>query len=282
LRAFYSALAVACLLIACIVSPVAAKQLEGVPREQHPWGQFKIGSWKRVRTHTENLDEKGAVVSTSTTETTTKLVDVDDEGYTLRVDVVVEVAGKRFTAQPQIIRRGYNGEGDGQEVSVKKMGEAGVTINGRQVTCEVRKITVDANDIKRITTVHYTDSVAPYVLKRETTSINADGKPADFQSQVDVVAFDMPTKVGTETKSTSLLRILNQQGKTTTLTLEVNCLDVPGGVVSHTSKETDEAGRITRRSTLELLDYALGTGEDPEAQMVRKVFHRAKVRRASR
>ena len=76
-----------------------AKQLEGtIPREQHPWVQFKIGSWKRVKTITETLDAKGAVVSTSVTETTTKLVDVDDEGYTLRIDAVVEVAGKKFPA----------------------------------------------------------------------------------------------------------------------------------------------------------------------------------------
>jgi hypothetical protein len=36
--------------------------------------------------------------------------------------------------------------------------------------------------------------------------------------------------------------------------------DVPGGVVSHSSKEVDKNGRLRRRSTLELLDYSA----DPE------------------
>ena len=263
-----------------IAAPAAARQHDNAPRDQHPWGQFKIGSWKRVRTLTETLDDKGAVQSSSTTETTTKLVDVDSEGYTLRIDVVVEVAGKRFTAQPQVIRRGFHGEGDGQNVSIKRVGEAGLDINGHKVACEVRQITVDGDSGKRIITVHYSDRLAPFVLRRETTTLDSDGKPTDMQSQVDVVAIDMPHKVLAEVKPTSHLRVMHQQGKASTLTLEVHCAEIPGAVVSHTSKETDDTGRVIRRSTLELLDYGLGTGDDAEAQMVRKAFHRVRNRRA--
>jgi hypothetical protein len=96
------------------------------------------------------------------------------------------------------------------------------------------------------------------------------------------MAIDMPSKVLTEIKSTSHVRVMHQQGKASTLTLEVHAADVPGGVVSHTSKETDETGRVVRRSTLELLDYGIGDGEDEQAQMVRKIFHRARTRRAVR
>lgn len=275
--------AVLCLLTACVAAPLAAKQLEvGVPRAQHPWGQFKIGSWKRVRTHIETLDDKGGVASASTTETTTKLIDVDETGYTLRVDVVVEVANKRFTAQPQVVRRGFNGESEGQTASIKRIGDSDLKINGHKVTCEVREISVDTGDGKRVTTVYYNDRVAPYILKRETHCFDKEGKPSDCNSQVDVVAIDMPHKVRVETKPTSHVRIMNQQLNASTLTLEVHSSDIPGGVVSHTSKETDENGRIIRRSTLELLDYGIGTGDDADAQMVRRVYHRVRNRKAGR
>jgi hypothetical protein len=273
----------ACLLmISILVAPCAAKQIEGLPRDQHPWGQFKIGSWKRVKTTAETLNEKGQVTAVSTTETSTKLVDVDEHGYTLMIEVVVEVAGKRFNAQPQVVWRGFNGEAEGQTVTVKKAGTGSLTINDRNIPCEIRQVTIENGEIKRISTVHYSDALAPYVLKRETTSLDAAGKPTQVQSQVELIAVDMPSKVLTEIKSTSHVRVMHQQGKASTLTLEVHAGDVPGGVVSHTSKETDENGRVIRRSTLELLDYGLGDGDDEQAQMVRKIFHRARTRRAVR
>jgi hypothetical protein len=263
-------------------STALAAQFEGVPREKHPWAQFKIGSWKRVRTVTEDLDAKGAVASKSMTETTTKLVDVHGDYYTLRVDVVVEVAGKRFSSNPQFIRRGFNGETDDRPATVKRLGAGRFQLGRDRIECEVQQITVDAGDSRRITTVHLSPRLAPFVLKRETSSVDAAGKPADFHSEVEVLAVDMPAQVLNQTKPTSHVRILNQQGKTSSITLEVHSVDVPGGVVSHSSKEKDETGRVTRRSTLELVDYALGTGEDPDAQYVRRVFHRRAQRKAMR
>ena len=271
---------VAVCITAGYCAPLAAKQLECcVPREQHAWGRFKVGSWKRVRTQTETLAPNGSVVGTTTTQTTTKLVDVDESGYTLRIDVVVEVAGKRFAGEPQVVRRGFSGETDQQTVSVKHVGDGGVTINGSKIPCEIRQVTVDDMGGKRITTVHYSERFAPHVLRRETTALDSAGKPLDLQSQVDVVAVNMPYKVLGDFRPTSHVRIMHQQGKASTLTLEVHSNDIPGGVVSHTSKETDDAGQIIRRSTLELQEYGLGTGEDPDSKLVRKVFHRGRNRR---
>lgn len=271
----------AVVLVASCCALVEAKQLDCcVPRQHHAWGQFKVGSWKRVRTQTEAIGPDGRVTGLTTTETTTKLVDVDAKGYTLRIDVVVEVAGKRFAGEPQVVRRGFSGESEGQTVAVKAIGNATVDVNGRKIPCEVRQITLDDMGTKRITTVHYSEDVAPYVLRRETTSLGEDGKPLELQSQVDVVAVDMPYRVLDSVRLTSHTRIMHQQGKASTLTLEVHCSDIPGGVVSHTSKETDESGRIIRRSTLELQAFGLGTGEDADAQTVRKAFHRARNRRS--
>ena len=54
------------------------------------------------------------------------------------------------------------------------------------------------------------------------------------------------------------IKTVHTQDKLITITDEVYCPDVPGGVIAHTSKTTDQAGDIVRRSTLELIDYAIG------------------------
>ena len=74
--------------------PVVADSL--VPREHHAWGRFGEGSWRRVRVVSRTLDENGQVISETTTETTSTLIDVADSGYALKVNSSVAVVGKRF------------------------------------------------------------------------------------------------------------------------------------------------------------------------------------------
>ncbi len=253
-----------------------------VPREHHPWGRFGLGSWKQVRVLTETLDSSGNVVNTTTTETKTTLIDVDDQSYTLELEVTVEVAGKRFSAQPQIVRQGFNGQSDGYAVTYKSIGPGIVTIDGQRIPSEVRQITINGGDSKRVSTVYYSDQVDPYVLKRDTTSTDAAGQVTQFQTQVDVMAVNMPYKVLTEIKTASHVKTIHKREKGSTITLEVHCADVPGGVVSHSSKELDETGHLIRRSTLELIDYAgFDDAEDPEVGR-RRLFNRLRSRKPPR
>ena len=64
------------------------------------------------------------------------------------------------------------------------------------------------------------------------------------------------------------------------MTVEVHCDSVPGGVVSHSSGDTDANGKTIRRSTLELIDYAIG-GHPATADPVtkRRMFNRSRPRR---
>ena len=63
---------------------------------------------------TETLDEHGQVVSTNSADTTTTLVDIDNDGVTLEIQTCMEVAGKRFQAEPQTVKQGFHGELTGQ------------------------------------------------------------------------------------------------------------------------------------------------------------------------
>ena len=65
----------------------------------HPWGRFDPGDWKTVRVITETLNEQGQVVSTTTTDTKTTLVDRDHDGVTLEIQACMEVAGRALYAR---------------------------------------------------------------------------------------------------------------------------------------------------------------------------------------
>lgn len=258
-----------------LFAPLGAVRAELlVPRQHHPWARFKTGSWKQVRVITETLDAQGKVIGESKTETKSTLVELDESGYTLEIDVTVEVAGKRFSAQPQFVRQGYNGEAEGQKlVSFKKLGPSTCTVNGREIPSDVRQLVLNGGEQKRTTTVHYTEKVQPYVLKRETSTTDAAGQNTLSQNLVEVVAIDMPLTILGEMKTVSHIKTINARPGGKTITLETHCLDVPGSVVSHTSKELDESDQVVRRSTLELIDYGEGDGRD-DTKARRRLFHR--------
>lgn len=270
------AVAASGILVIALINSISAAET-AVPSQHHCWGRFKPGSWKTVRVRTENLDEVGKVVSTSITETTTTLTGVDQAGYTLRIDVMVEVAGRRYFSQPKTTRIGFSGEQSGQTVSLKSVGKEEFFVSDRTVPCEVREVVINGDDSKRVTQLHYSPKLAPHVLRRSTVATKVDDGSTDYSSQVETLAVDMPYRVLTEMKSASFNRTVVEHAGGKSITLEVQCMDVPGGVVSHTSKELDKRGNVTRRSTLELVDYNIETGESPPVKTYirrRWRFHR--------
>ena len=245
---------------------------------RHPWGSFPPGAWKRVRVVSQTFDDKGRVTSTGTSDTTTTLTQVDENDYTLRLEVAVEVSGKRFLSQPQVLRQGYYGEPVGQDVVDRKTADQVLTINGASIPCELREIVISGDKGKRFCLLQYSNRTPPYSLKSLTTAIGPDGKAQLASTQVEAVALEMPYKVGAEIKSTSFVKTVHARGSEgSTVTLEVHCADVPGGVVAHTSREADGQGRLTRRTTLELLEYNPGPNDDA-AGARRRLFHRSRTR----
>jgi hypothetical protein len=244
------------------------------PPEHHPWGQFPVGSWKSVRVVSETLDAAGQVANVTTTLTRTTLTAVDDTSYTLRIETTVEIAGKQFASQPQVVRHGYHGETPGQGVSLRKTGDGELTIDGRTIPCEVRQLVLEADGVKRVSTIHYTSHLAPYQLRRETTT---EGGPDEQKATtvVEVAAMGLPERVLGEMRTAAYLKTTRRLPQGTKVTMEIHCDEVPGGVVSHSASETDVAGNVVRRSTLELTDYAIG-GHPPNADPVtrRRFFHR--------
>lgn len=243
----------------------AAEPAEDVSmRAFHPWGRFQPGAWKMVRVVTETLDERGVAVSTTTHDTRTVLQAVDDDSVTLEAVVTIEVAGKRFENEPQIVRQPLHSEQAAAQLRLKSAGEGSVTIEGRTIPCRLARMEFDgpAAGQKTVTTVYLSANVAPNVLRRESITADAEGRQV-AQSLVEVIALNTPWKVLGETKDASLVRTTLRNGKGAVVTYAFVSPDVPGGVIAHTSKELDRSGHITRRSTLELIDFGTECEEEP-------------------
>jgi len=229
----------------------------GVPREHHPWGRFAPGSWKLVRVVTETLGPKGEVTTTSTTETRTTLDELTDATVKLTINTSVEVAGKKVEAKPQSIVQGYQGDSTDQPATVKDLGTDKVTIDGQEISCSVQQVETTADGTRTMVKTWCSDGVAPYVLRRESVATEAEtGKPLS-ETKVKVVHLVEIRKVLAEDRRTARLEVTHQHAKGHTITHVWTALDVPGGIVAHTSEEFDAAGQPIRRSRLELVDFGV-------------------------
>jgi hypothetical protein len=242
----------------------APAQDTAFPRELHPWARFPVGSWKRVRTTSQALDEKGQVLSESITDTTTTLTTVGADSYTLQTEVTVEVASRWITGLPQITRHGFYGETPPQAVSVRRLPDAPLTIDGKTVNCQVRQVVLASEGGKLTHTLHLAEQVPPFVLRRESTLDNGHNEEKRRTALVEVVALDLPFRIGGELRSAGLVKTTQFLPRGTKTTFEIHCLDVPGGVAAHWATETNGAGRVIRRSTLELIDFYIPSGDEQE------------------
>ena len=228
-----------------------------ISREHHPWGGFEPGAWKLVRVVTETLDEQGKVVSTGTTETKTTLVKVEDDGVTLEVDVCVEVAGKRFAAEPQRVKQGFHGEVADEQLRLSGAGSGKVAIGGQVIPCKILRLESTGNSSNTVTSLYYSDTTAPYILQRESVTTDLGGKTKLSETAVHVTALDVSCEGSESLGGVSRVEAVTKHPKGTVTTSAYSSTEVPGGIVSQKSEEFDKQNHLNRRSTLQMLSYGL-------------------------
>jgi hypothetical protein len=254
--------------VAVLHAPAFAEE-NGIPAKLHPWGQFQPGTWKLVRVVTESLNEQGQLVSTSITDTKTTLLSVENDGVTLEVETCVEVAGKHFQSEPQRIRQGFHGEAAGPIPKLKDAVDGELLIEDRRMPCKIQELAVDDSNGKTVATLHYSTTVFPYVLKRASIVTDPDGTTIG-ETSTEVIALDMPARVRGEIRAVAHVKTVHKTAKTTVTTLAVVAPEVPGGVVSQSSKEVAKNGQPVCRSTLELRDYNSDPDKDRSGLFGRK------------
>ncbi|MDP6556412.1 MAG: hypothetical protein QGG71_17205 [Pirellulaceae bacterium] len=223
--------------------------------EHHAWAKFGVGSWKLVRISKETFGTDGKLETMTIQEGKITLTGVKGNWFTLQEEITLEVAGRRFKSATRIIERGLNNETEGQTVTSKSLGKGKVVICQREYPSQVHEITVSDAKSNRVSKLHYSPDVQPFILQRETTFTDKTGKQSNYVATVEVLAVDMPHRVLTEVKPSVYKKTVHTQGNRTKVTLEVSCQNVPGHIVAHTAKIVGQNGRLKERSTLELLDY---------------------------
>ena len=181
----------------------------------------------------------------------------------------MEVAGKQFDAQPQCIRQGFHGELLDPNLIVKTPTGGQLKIDDKNIICRVQQLDICAGGNKTAVTVYYSDTVSPYILKRESVTTGADEKVLG-ETTMNVVSLDVPYKVLAETKRVARLKTVQRHTKGVVTTEAMTSPDVPGGIVHTTSKETDANGRLTRQSVLELVSFGLKGEEERTGLFGRK------------
>lgn len=261
------------LLAVCLLTDTGRGE---ITRQMHPWGRFEPGAWKLVRIITETFDENGSI--SSVTETKTTLSEVGPKDVALLVEVSVEVAGKQFDAEPQEVRQDFSGEAVNDKATITDQGTAELNIQGRKIPCKIRQIETEDASGKTVTRIYYSETVAPYVLKRQSKTTDAEGK-VESETTVDVIALEVPANIfRNRIGPAAHLKAVHKHAKGTTTTLAVVSMDVPGGVVCHSLKELDNSGRMVRSSLLEIVDY----GFTPDEQDRGGFFHRRRARSTRR
>lgn len=245
-----------------LIGAQSAAQDPGIGRKQHPWGRCAPGAWKIVRVVTKSMEERGTPGQTSTAETKTTLADISDSGVVLEVKACVELAGKHFDSEPQVIRQGFHGEQANELVKPQDLGSGSLTIDDQKIPCRIEKTEAFGASAKTTTTTYYSDTLAPYVLKRESVTTDLEGKRVLGETLVEVTALNMPCDVLGEVKVGAEVKTVYRHPNGSSVTLAFVCNEVPGGVVSHTSKELDKSGRLVRMSVLKLVGYSF----DPEEE----------------
>jgi hypothetical protein len=264
-RLSFGIFAVALVWAACTGGARAQSADSPTPREIDVWGRFAAGSWKQAHVVTEVLDASGHVTTTTESDVRTTLVRVDGRRIKLRVAMTLEAGGRRFNTAPQVIDRGYFGETVGQSPQIRELGNSALVIDGHEIPVQTREALIETGKQKTVNKFFETGAIEPYLLKRETRFTDAADPSTNHEETSEVIAFDKPYRVRSEIKPVSFERVVQRDAHGTTITVDVTSVDVPGGIVRRESKQLDAAGHVTRRTTVDLVDYGAVEDQTPEA-----------------
>lgn len=249
----------ACLILAWAPHALAQATPSAIAPANTAWGQFEPGAWSRLRIVIETIAPDGSVSDRSTTVQTTTLVSIGENGVELKVDATVDVAGKQFDAPSQSVRQLFSGQSvtSTAEVTAQSLGEGNVTIEGKQIACQIEQAQIVEKAGRTLAKTFYSATLYPHVLRTESTTTDDRGE-AISQTNGEVIALEMPYH--TMSGSTRQVAVWQESTRKPKGAVERSLAfrgnGVPGGVVARWSKELDAAGNLVRRSMLELIDYS--------------------------
>jgi hypothetical protein len=223
-------------------------------REHHAWARFDVHSWKTTKILADLIDDAGNITSTVRRETTTQLLETELDRYVLEVDSIVQIGVQKVNHSNQKLKRTINTKGKGFAATVEK---GTLKIGEKEFKVDIRVVTLHTKQGKRVSRVSFCEQTTPHVLKRTTTYYDKKSVPL-YTTTSAVTEFDLKQDVLGDEKLVCRIVTTHKQNGTTTLTDELYCADIPGGIISQKIIEKNIDDQITRRTTLELTNYAIG------------------------
>ena len=226
-------------------------------REHHAWARFDVHSWKTTKILTDLIDDAGNITSTVRVETTTRLLETELNRYVLEVDSTVQIGEQKVNHSNQKLKRDINTQGKGFAAAVEK---GTLKIGEKEFDVDIRVVTLNTKQGKRVSRVSFCKETTPHVLKRTTTYYDKKSAPL-YTTTSAVTEFDVKQDVLGDEKTVCRIVTTHKQNGTTTITDELYCADIPGGIISQKIIDKNADDQITRRTTLELTNYAIGEQE---------------------
>ncbi|MGC3970063.1 MAG: hypothetical protein QM775_22870 [Pirellulales bacterium] len=224
-------------------------------RRIHLWGRFRPGSWVVMRQGMESLDPQGQVIGKSVSETRMTLADADDQALTLKVQSSLEIGDRKLENPPQELRQGPLGEPIDAVAVPQELPADDVTIQGQRIRCEVRRTESTSGARRQVVTTWVNPNVAPYVLRKVTTLLDATTGRNLGETVMEVVSLSTERRVLARNRTVAEVRTVQRHPRGQTTTQAICCPEIPGGVVSQTSHEFDAGGQLIRRTQLDLVDF---------------------------
>jgi hypothetical protein len=193
-------------------------------------------------------------VGNSVSETRSTLATADDNAVTLHIQASLEIGGKKFDGAPQTLHEPLPGESSDQSTFVE-LGEEVVVVQGRQHHCTVQQSETVVDGRKRIIKTWLTPNIAPYVLRKLTTTRNATTNEVVSETQMEVVSLSVERRILARLRPVAEVRIVERHDRGQTRAHAFCCPDIPGGIVSQTAEEFDAEGKLLRRTNIELVDF---------------------------
>jgi hypothetical protein len=259
-------------------APVRAQSVEF-----DDWANFKPGSWCKLRTTTQTLNEQGDIVSESVSTAHYQLAEAT--GDVVKLDIApgtVEYEGKQFpTPAATLVVRQY-GQTQAGKVEIVEQPKQKLEVGIDRVECRsVKAVLSDSNGSREVVTL-FRDAAVNFPVRRVVRTFDAKGESIDTTT-TDAWAMNVPHRVGNELLPTTHYRTLYRNHKLSSTAVSIKSASVPGQLVHSTIAERDASDRLLRYTVQELVSYG-GPDKPTRATMIseRTVGERAKERREAR
>ncbi|MCL2119921.1 MAG: hypothetical protein FWH27_16000 [Planctomycetaceae bacterium] len=224
---------------------------------ENPWGSFLPGTWVVRRTNTQHYATNSIV--NNMTDTLLTLESVDESGIRLRQETAIGIANSTFTPEPKQVLLDFHLHPFSEGIVIDQLPPQTVVIARRQIVCQVLRSTQVLGDQKKTTTLWYSDTVMPYLLRSEEIRTN----PASSADQPETV---ISHTIMTVTDTSGIRLFKNLLSEYSTQTIKKNAtgtvvsqashsMNIPGSLLREVTVETDTKNKITSRSVTSVIDY---------------------------